>query len=68
MARFTVADCMESIPNRFTMTLVAAVRARQIENNNDTKIESEENDKPTVLALREIADRLVDKEILKTIE
>ena len=68
MARFTVADCMEHIPNRFNMTLVAAMRAREIENNDDTLIEREENDKPTVLALREIADQLVNEEILKNIE
>ena len=68
MARFTVADCMENIPNRFNMTLVAAMRAREIENNDDTLIEREENDKPTVLALREIADQLVNEDILKNIE
>ncbi len=68
MARFTVADCMEYIDNRFIMTLVAALRARQIEKGNKTLLANEENDKPTVLALREIADNLIDNSILKTID
>lgn len=68
MARFTVADCMDNIPNRFNMTLAAAMRARQIESNEETMLEREENDKPTVLALREIADNLVNVDILENIE
>ena len=68
MARFTVADCMDNIPNRFNMTLAASLRARQIESHNHTMLNSDENDKPTVLALREIADNLVSVEILLSIE
>lgn len=68
MARFTVADCMETIPNRFDMTLSAAIRAREIEKNNQTLLENDENDKPTVLALREIADNLVNHAILRYVE
>lgn len=68
MARFTVSDCMENIPNRFNMTLAASLRARQIEIHDQTLLSSDENDKPTVLALREIADRLVGEEILNNIE
>lgn len=68
MARFTVSDCMENISNRFDMTLAAAMRARQIESGNPTLLENIENDKPTVLALREIADNLFSKEILNNIE
>ena len=68
MARFTVADCMDNIPNRFNMTLAAAMRARQIESNEETMLEREENDKPTVLALREIADNLITVDILENIE
>lgn len=68
MARFTVSDCMESIPNRFNMTLAAAIRARQIEIHDQTLLTSDENDKPTVLALREIADRLITEDILNNIE
>ena len=69
MARFTVSDCMENIPNRFNMTLVAAIRARQIELNEQTLLEFHENDKPTVLALREIADNLISGDaLLRSIE
>lgn len=68
MARFTVADCMEQIPNRFQMTLTAALRARELEDASDTKLDKVENDKPTVLALREIADGLTTEDILMTIE
>ena len=63
MARFTVADCMQNIPNRFDMTLIAAIRARQIETSGKSLIIDEANDKPTVLALREIADNLITDDI-----
>lgn len=68
MARFTVADCMESITNRFDMTLAAAMRARQIEKGSDILVEQEEGDKATVIALREIADKQVDRQILNRVE
>ena len=68
MARFTVSDCMDNIHNRFNMTLAASIRARQIESNSQTLLVSDENDKPTVLALREIADNLVNEDILNNIE
>jgi DNA-directed RNA polymerase subunit omega len=48
MARFTVADCMDLITNRFDMTLAAAMRARQIEKGSDIFVEHEEGDKATV--------------------
>ena len=54
MARITVDDCLEIIPNRFDMTLAATVRARQISIGSTPLIENEK-DKPTVIALREIA-------------
>ena len=54
MARVTVEDCLENIGNRFEMVLAAAKRARQIYAGSDPLVPSE-NDKPTVLALREIA-------------
>ena len=63
MARITVEDCLDKIPNRFQLVLVATTRARQIANGKAPLIE-EQNDKPTVLALREIADGLVDESIL----
>ncbi len=68
MARFTVEDCMKNINNRFNMTLVAAIRARKIEKGSHVLLANEENDKPTVLALREIADQKVDSSILNTVD
>ena len=61
MARITVEDCLNRIDNRFEMVLTATKRARQIANGAEPMVE-EENDKPTVLALREIAGGLVDPE------
>jgi len=55
MARITVEDCLARIPNRFELVMVAAKRARQIEMEGETPTVPEEHDKPTVLALREIA-------------
>ena len=67
MARITVEDCLENIDNIFEMVLVAAKRARRIAHGADPMVELE-NDKPTVLALREIADGLVTPKILEEIE
>ena len=67
MARITVEDCLENIDNRFEMVLTATKRARQISNGADPLVE-EENDKPTVIALREIADGLVDSERVDVIQ
>jgi len=61
MARITVEDCLNRIDNRFEMVLTATKRARQIANGAEPLVE-EENDKPTVIALREIADGLIDPE------
>ena len=58
MARITVEDCLEHIENRFDLVLLAARRARQIAQGADPLVPPE-NDKPTVLALREIADNLI---------
>jgi len=59
MARITVEDCLHSIDNRFELVLTATKRARQIAHGAEPMVE-EENDKPTVLALREIAENLVN--------
>lgn len=59
MARITVEDCLNNIDNRFELVLTATKRARQIGHGSDPLVE-EQNDKPTVLALREIAAGLVD--------
>ena len=61
MARITVEDCLENIDNRFELVLTATKRARQIAHGAEPLLE-EENDKPTVIALREIAEGLVDSE------
>ena len=67
MARVTVEDCLENVDNRFELVLVAAKRARQIAMGGQPMV-AEENDKPTVLALREIADNLVNAAILQEVE
>ena len=61
MARITVEDCLENINNRFELVLTATKRARQIGHGAEPLVE-EENDKPTVIALREIAEGLIDPE------
>jgi len=55
MARVTVEDCLENVANRFELVLVASKRARQIA-NGATPLVDWDNDKPTVVALREIAE------------
>ncbi len=65
MARITVDDCLDQIPNRFQLTLVAAYRARQLHNGSEPLCNVQGlRDKPTVLALREIAAGKVGVEIL----
>lgn len=64
MARVTVDDCMKRIPNRFQMTLVATYRARQLA-NGATPLVDADKDKPTVVALREVALGKVGLEVLK---
>lgn len=61
MARLTVEDCLENVDNRYDLVILAAKRARKIVFGSEPLVE-EENDKPTVLALREIADGLVTSE------
>lgn len=63
MARVTVEDCLNNVDNRFQLVLVATKRARQI-SLGSTPFVDEENDKPTVIALREIAEGLVTRDIL----
>ncbi|HEY5643211.1 MAG TPA: DNA-directed RNA polymerase subunit omega [Woeseiaceae bacterium] len=67
MARITVEDCLDNIENIFEMVLVAAKRARRIAHGADPMVELE-NDKPTVVALREIAEGLVTPAILEEID
>ena len=63
MARVTVEDCLENVDNRFQLVLVAAKRARQLVYGQEANLPWE-NDKPTVMALREIADNIVNASIL----
>jgi len=67
MARITVEDCLDNIGNIFEMVLVAAKRARRIAHGADPMVELE-NDKPTVIALREIAEGHVTPAILEEID
>ncbi len=67
MARITVEDCVKNIDNIFEMVLVAAKRARRIAHGADPMVELE-NDKPTVVALREIAEGHVTPSILEEVE
>ena len=61
MARITVEDCLANVDNRFDLVLLASRRARQLVNGVDPLVPWE-NDKPTVVALREIADGLISEE------
>jgi DNA-directed RNA polymerase subunit omega len=63
MARITVEDCLQKIPNLFQLVLVAAKRARQLANGSHAMVDWE-NDKATVVALREIAEGYVNEDIL----
>ncbi|MGH8684204.1 MAG: DNA-directed RNA polymerase subunit omega [Nitrosospira sp.] len=63
MARITVDDCLKRIPNRFDMTLVATIRARQLSIGGTPMVDAA-RDKPTVIALRELAQGKVGMEIL----
>ena len=67
MARITVEDCLDNIENIFEMVLVAAKRARRVAHGADAMVELQ-NDKPTVIALREIAQGHVTPAILDEIE
>ena len=67
MARITVEDCTDHIPNMFNLVLVAAKRARRVAHGADPLVDLE-NDKPTVIALREIAAGHITPAILDEIE
>lgn len=67
MARITVEDCLEVVDNRFELVLMATRRARQVAKGADALVEAN-NDKPTVVALREIAGRKVSNEMIDEID
>lgn len=66
MARITVDDCLKRIPNRFQLTLAATYRARQLAQGGSPLLEAN-RDKPTVIALREVAAGKVGIEMLKRV-
>jgi DNA-directed RNA polymerase subunit omega len=63
MARLTVEDCLDYVDNRFELVLIASRRARQLAMGADPLVPLD-NDKPTVLALREIAEDLINDKVL----
>jgi DNA-directed RNA polymerase subunit omega len=67
MARITVEDCLQNVPNLFQLVMVASKRARRLANGAEPSVEWE-NDKPTVIALREIAAGHVGPEILDEVD
>ena len=65
MARITVEDCLDNVENRFELVMVSSKRARQIQTGGKDPMVAADNDKPTVIALREIAEGHVNADILK---
>jgi DNA-directed RNA polymerase subunit omega len=68
MARVTVEDCLEKVENRFDLVMIASRRARQLQTGGKDPLVAGQNDKPTVMALREIAAGVVGYGILNEIE
>ena len=67
MARVTVEDCLDFVDNRFELVLLASRRARQISQGKDAMVDWE-NDKPTVVALREIAEGKITNAVMDAAE
>ena len=67
MARITVEDCLDKVDNMFQLVLIAAKRSRQLSNGAPARVEWE-NDKPTVVALREVAEGVTDASILDEVD
>lgn len=65
MARVTVEDCLKNVENRFELVMVASERARDLAVRGAEPLVEWENDKPTVVALREIAEGLIKPDILR---
>ncbi len=65
MARVTVEDCLENVDNRFELVMLASKRARQLATGGKEPKVAWDNDKPTVVALREIAEGRVNNEIVQ---
>ena len=67
MARITVEDCLDHMDNRFDLVLLATKRARQLSEGVEPLL-SVDNDKPTVVALREIAEGLISRDNVEPVE
>ncbi|SDU00880.1 DNA-directed RNA polymerase subunit omega [Geopseudomonas guangdongensis] len=65
MARVTVEDCLENVDNRFELVMLASKRSRQLATGGKEPKVAWDNDKPTVVALREIAEGLVDNDVVQ---
>lgn len=65
MARVTVEDCLENVNNRFDLVMISSKRARQIATGGKEPLVKEDGDKPTVIALREIKENLINADILR---
>ncbi|MBD3755695.1 MAG: DNA-directed RNA polymerase subunit omega [Gammaproteobacteria bacterium] len=63
MARVTVEDCLTQVENRFELVIVSAKRARQLANGAEPTL-AWNNDKPTVMALRELADNTINRDVV----
>lgn len=68
MARVTVEDCLENVDNRFELVMVATKRARQLANTAQDPMVEWKNDKPTVVALREIAEGLISTSSIDAVD
>lgn len=68
MARVTVEDCLDNVDNRFELVMLATRRARSLMNSGKEPLVAPENDKVTVIALREIAEQKIDRNILDQME
>jgi DNA-directed RNA polymerase subunit omega len=68
MARITVEDCLENVENRFELVMIASRRARQLQTGGKDPLVPQDNDKPTVVALREIAGGFINKSILAEVQ
>ena len=64
MARITVEDCLDKVDNRFDLIMLASKRAHQLATGGKTPLVDPDDDKPTVIALREIEEGLISHEIL----
>lgn len=65
MARITVEDCLQHVDNRFSLVMVGSKRARQLSTYGKAPLVEEDSDKPTVIALREIAEGLITQQLLE---